>query len=126
MRTSPCLRQDLLTAGRRYTHPPRPAGEERKSATVQTYTRNDALRLLRAINATQSHGRVGAKVWPFVAARVAELEPRTERYDEALWYLLWQGALAAEESAVHVAEDAPFGYSAYALTETAIRMLEGY
>lgn len=69
MRPSPCLRQDLLTAERRYTHPPRPAGGERKNATVQTYTRNDALRLLRAINATQSHGRVGAKVWPFVDRR---------------------------------------------------------
>jgi hypothetical protein len=93
----------------------------------QTFTRSDALRLLRAINATQSHGRVGARVLPFVAAREAELGPRTERYDEALWYLLWQGALAAEEESVaYVAEDAPFGYSAYALTETAIRMLEGY
>ena len=91
---------------------------------MQTYTRSDALRLLRAVNMTQSHGRVGARVLPAAAARTARLAPETERYDEALWYLLWQGALAADEDAAAVPVGGPFGYSYYALTATAVRMLE--
>jgi hypothetical protein len=89
-----------------------------------TYTRNDVVRLLRAVNMTQSHGSVGARVFPAAAARVAGLEPGTERYDEALWYLLWQGALAADESVVAMPIGRPFGYSSYHLTATAIRMVE--
>ena len=91
---------------------------------MHTHTRSDALRLLRALNMSQSHGSVGAKVWPFVAARDAGLRPATERYDEALWYLLWQGALAADDRVLGVAAEMPFGYSSYALTATAVRMLE--
>jgi hypothetical protein len=91
---------------------------------VLTYTRNDAIRLLGALNTTQSHGHVGARVFPAAAARTAWLEPGTERYDEALWYLLWQGALAADESVLAIPIGRPFGYSCYTLTETAIRMLE--
>src|SRR5688500_12562168 len=67
-----------------------------RRGTMLTYTRNDAIMLLRAVNSTQSHGHVGARVYPAAAARAAWLEPGTERYDEALWYLLWQGALAAD------------------------------
>jgi hypothetical protein len=89
-----------------------------------TYTRNDAIRLLRAVNMEQAHGSVGARVFPAAAARVAGLEPGTERYDEALWYLLWQGALAADESVVAMPIGRPFGYSSYHLTATAIRMVE--
>jgi hypothetical protein len=91
---------------------------------VLTCTRNDAVRLLRAVNMSQSHGSVGTRVFPAAAARMACLEPGTERYDESLWYLLWQGALAADESVVAVPIGRPFGYSSYLLTETAIRMLE--
>jgi hypothetical protein len=92
---------------------------------VLTCARNDALRLLRAVNMTQSHGSVGARVFPHMAARTAWLEPGTDRYDEALWYLLWQGALAADESVLAVPIGRPFGYSSYLLTATAVRMLEG-
>jgi hypothetical protein len=92
---------------------------------VLTCTRNDALRLLRVVNMTQSHGSVGARVFPARAARTAWLEPGTDRYDEALWYLLWQGALAADESVLAEPIGRPFGYSSYILTATAVRMLEG-
>ena len=89
-----------------------------------TYTRNDAIMLLRAVNSTQSHGHVGARVYPAAAARAAWLEPGTERYDEALWYLLWQGAFAADEGVLAIPIGRPFGYSSYVLAQTAIRMLE--
>jgi hypothetical protein len=88
----------------------------RRSA-VRTCARNDAVRLLRVINMTQSHGSVGARVVPVEAAREAWLEPGTERYDEALWYLLWQSVVAMPIGR-------PFGYSSYHLTATAIRMVE--
>jgi hypothetical protein len=52
---------------------------------VHTCARSDALRLLHAVNMTQSHGSVGARVVPAWAARTAWLEPGTDRYDEALW-----------------------------------------
>jgi hypothetical protein len=91
---------------------------------VPTCARNDALRLLRVINMTQSHGSVGARVIPVEAAREAWLEPETERYDEALWYLLWQGALAADVDMLAAPVDRPFGYSSYILTAAAVRMLE--
>jgi hypothetical protein len=73
---------------------------------------------------SQSHGSVGSRVVPAAAARAAWLEPGTERYDEALWYLLWQGALAADESVLAVPIGRPFGFSSYVLTKTAVRMLE--
>jgi hypothetical protein len=73
---------------------------------------------------TQSHGSVGVRVVPAWAARTAWLEPGTDRYDEALWYLVWQGALAADESVLAVPIGRPFGYSSYLLTATAVRMHE--
>ena len=52
---------------------------------MRTCARRDALRLLRGVNMTQSHGSVGVTVVPAWAARTAWLEPGTDRYDEALW-----------------------------------------
>jgi hypothetical protein len=63
-------------------------------------------------------------VFPAAAARAAWLELGTERYDEALWYLLWQGALVAADSIAAVLLGRPFGYSSYLLAEAVIRMLE--
>lgn len=91
---------------------------------MRTCARSDALRLLRVINMTQSHGSVGAKVVPSDAALVAWLVPGTDRYDEALWYLLWQGALASDEGVLAVPTGWPFGYSSYTVTATAMRLLE--
>jgi len=58
-------------------------------------TPNDAVRLLLATQRPQAHGRVGSIVFPSAAARSAGLRPGTERYEEALWALVWEGALAA-------------------------------
>jgi hypothetical protein len=65
---------------------------------MPTCAMSDALRLLRAVNVTQSHGSVGTRVVPAGPARTAWLEPGTDRYDEASWHLLWQGALAADHT----------------------------
>jgi hypothetical protein len=73
---------------------------------------------------TQTHGSVGVRVVPVEAAQTTWLEPGIDRYDEALWYLLWQGALAADEGALELPIGMPFGYSFYVLTTTAVRMLE--
>ncbi len=84
----------------------------------------DALRLLRAIDAEQAHGRVGASVFAFTAARSAGLQPGTERYEEALWRLVWEGALTVNECVPpEVVARLPFGRAPYKLTPTAIRIL---
>ena len=63
-------------------------------SAMGAYPGGDSVRLLRAINAQQAHGRVGSIVFPLAAARSAGLVPGTERYEEALWALVWGGALA--------------------------------
>ncbi len=86
--------------------------------------RDDALRLLRAIDTEQAHGRVGSPVFAFAAARSAGLRPGTERYEEALWRLVWEGALTVDEHIpTEVAAMLPFGRAPYRLAPAAVRML---
>jgi len=61
------------------------------------YLGADPVRLLRSINAQQAHGRVGSIVFPFAAARSVALVPGMGRYEEALWNLVWEGAMAVNE-----------------------------
>ena len=92
---------------------------------MRACARNDALRLLRAINMHQAHGRVGATVFAFDVTEGVELGPCTERYEEAVWYLLWEGALTANAcTPLDVAARIPFGMAAYRLTREATIMLE--
>ena len=85
----------------------------------------DAMRLLRAINAYQAHGRVGFGVLPFAVAGAAGLEPATEPYEEAVWRLLWEKALTANECfPPQVVAGLPFGRASYRLAPAALRMLE--
>ena len=85
----------------------------------------DAMRLLRAINAYQAHGRVGSDVLPCAIASAAGLQPGTERYEEALWQLLVAGALKVSGRVpLEVAAGWPFGRAPYRLAPAAIRMLE--
>ena len=87
--------------------------------------KGDAMRLLRAIADEQAHGRVGATVFAFAAARSAGLRPGTERYEEALWRLVWEGALTvAEHVPPEIAARLPFGRAPYRLTSAAVRLLE--
>ena len=89
------------------------------------YAQGDAVRLLRAIAAEQAHGRAGATVFAFAAARSAGLRPGTERYEEALWALGWGGALAVDGCVpVEAAAGLPFGRAPYRLAPAAIRVLE--
>ena len=84
----------------------------------------DAVRLLRAIDTEQAPGRVGASVFAFAAARSAGLRPGTERFEEALWRLVWEGALTVDEHVpAEVAAKVPFGRAPYRLAPAAIRML---
>ncbi len=83
------------------------------------------MRLLRSINAQQAHGRVGSIVFPFAAARSVGLRPGTERYEEALWGLVWEGALAVDGFVpLEVAARLPFGRAPYCLAPAAVRLLE--
>ncbi len=89
------------------------------------YPGNDSVRLLRAINAQQAHGRVGSIVFPFAAARSAGLRPGTEGYEEALWGLVWGGALSSDGCVpLEAAARLPFGRAPYRLAPEAIRLLE--
>jgi hypothetical protein len=86
---------------------------------------DDAMRLLRAINTEQAHGRVGSLVFAFAAARSSGLRPGTERYEEALWRLVWEGALTvAEQVPPEIAARLPFGRAPYRFTPAAVRLLE--
>jgi hypothetical protein len=86
---------------------------------------DDAVRLLQAINMEQAHWRVGSLVFAFAAARSAGLRPGTERYEEALWRLVWEGALTvAEHVPPEIAARLPFGRAPYRLTSAAVRLLE--
>ncbi len=68
---------------------------------------------------------MGFNVLPFLVAVAAGLEPGTERYEEALWRLLWEGALEVNEYLTpEVAARLPFGRAPYTLAPAAIRMLE--
>jgi hypothetical protein len=90
-----------------------------------TYPGGDAVRLLRSINTLQAHGRVGSIVFPSAAARSAGLKPGTERYEEALWGLVSEGALEVDGLVpLEVAARLPFGRAPYRLTSAAVRLLE--
>ncbi len=99
-------------------------GEEERSVSAYD-AQDDALRLLRAIDLEQAHGCVGSVVYAFAAAHSAGLQPGTERYEEALWCLVWEGALTvAEHVPLEVAARLPFGRAPYRLSPAAARLLE--
>ena len=76
----------------------------------------DAVRLLRVIDAEQAHGRAGATVFAFAAARSAGLRPGTERYEEAL--------TVNDHVPLDLAAKLPFGRAPYRLSPAATSMLQ--
>ena len=113
----------LASAVRREDVAPAPNVDGRN--TMGAYPGDDSMRLLRAINAQQTHGRVGSIVFPFAVARSARLRPGTERYEEALWGLVWEGPLAVNGCvSLEAAARLPFGRAPYRLAPTAMRLLE--
>jgi hypothetical protein len=96
--------------------------------TIHAQARSDGLRLLRTINDTQAHGREGARADPTRAAQEAGLNVGSERYQDAMAYLIEQAALLGD---VHmpfdddVGDQHPHGYAFYFFTRRALVLLEG-
>ena len=90
-------------------------------------TSNDALRLLRAINDAQTHGEEGARADPARAAHEAGLEVGSERYREAMAYLIEEAALLGDEhtSIDEEGDQHAHGYASYFFTRRALKLLEG-
>ena len=96
--------------------------------TIQAQTRSDGLRLLRKINDTQAHGQEGARVYLPRAAQEAGLQIGSERYEDAMAYLLEQAALLGDEriaSDEDVGDQHPHGYALYFFTRRALKLLDG-
>ena len=93
---------------------------------MRAQTRIDALRLLRAINDTQAHGREGVRADPTRAAHEAGLEVGSERYQDAMAYLLEEAALLGDEHTAFEDEgdQHAHGYASYFFTGRALTLLE--
>jgi len=99
-----------------------------QKTTIQAQTRSDGLRLLRTINDTQAHGQEGARVYPPRAAQEARLQIGSERYEDAMAYLLEQAALLGDERMAFeedVGDQHPHGYALYFFTRRALKLLDG-
>ena len=96
---------------------------------MQARTRSDGLRLLRIINDTQAHGQEGARAYPPRAAQEAGLEVGSERYEQAMAYLVEQAALLGDARMAFHDEDVgdrhPRGYALYLFTRRALKLLDG-
>jgi hypothetical protein len=95
--------------------------------TIKARARSDGLRILRTINDTQAHGEEGARADPTRAAHEAGLDVGSERYQEAMAYLVEEAALVGDE---HTAFDDEgdqhaHGYASYFFTRRALELLEG-
>jgi hypothetical protein len=64
---------------------------------MRARTRTDAIRLLRAINVTQAHGEEGARLDPQVRLVRGPGRVGSERYREAMSYLIEEAALLGDE-----------------------------
>jgi hypothetical protein len=98
----------------------------RGRTTIKAQARSDGLRLLRIINATQAHGEEGARADPTRAAHQAGLDVGSERYKDAMTYLIEQAALLGDEhTAFDVDDQHPHGYASYFFTRRAVKLIEG-
>ena len=95
---------------------------------IKAQARSDGLRLLRTINDTQAHGEEGARADPTRAAHEAGLEVGSERYQDAMAYLIEQAALLGDAHMTFgddVGDQHPHGYAFYFFTRRALKLLEG-
>jgi hypothetical protein len=95
---------------------------------IRARARSDGLRLLRTINQTQAHGEEGARANPPRAAHQAGLDVGSERYQDAMAYLLEQAALLGDAHMAFgddVGDQHPHGYASYFFTRRALALLEG-
>lgn len=87
--------------------------------------RDDGLRLLRLMNANQAHGSEQTPVSPAQAAMDLGLDLGSDRYEEALRFLLDEEALNPEERFGEVPAGWPPGGSlVYQITPRGFEMLE--
>lgn len=89
--------------------------------------KSDGLRLLRCINDTQAQGQEGSRVDPPRAAQEIGLEVGSERYHDALRYLVVEAALLGDEhTATEAGTQSPgyVGHAVYFFTRRAVRLLE--
>ena len=95
---------------------------------IRARARSDGLRLLRTINQTQAHGEEGARADPTRAAHQAGLDVGSERYQDAMAYLIEQAALLGDAHMAFgddVGDQHPHGYVSYFFTKRALTLLEG-
>ena len=95
---------------------------------IRARARSDGLRLLRTINQTQAHGEQGARADPTRAAHQADLDVGSERYQDAMAYLIEQAALLGDAHMAFgddVGDQHPHGYASYFFTRRALALLEG-
>ena len=98
----------------------------RGRTTIEAQARHDGLRLLRTINDTQAHGQEGARADPTRAAHEAGMDVGSERYQEAMGYLIEEAALVGDE---HTAFDDEgdqhaHGYASYFFSGRALKLLD--
>ena len=96
--------------------------------TIRAQARNDGLRLLKTINDTQAHGQEGARADPSRAAHEAGLDVGSERYQDAMAYLIGQAALLGDARMAFdddIGAQHPHGYASYFFTRRALKLLEG-
>ena len=95
--------------------------------TIRARARSDGLRLLRTINQTQAHGEEGAQADPTRAAQQAGLDVGSERYQDAMAYLIEQAALLGDAHMAFgddVGDQHPHGYASCFFTRRALTLLE--
>jgi hypothetical protein len=95
--------------------------------TIRAQARNDGLRLLKTINDTQAHGQEGARADPSRAAHEAGLDVGSERYQDAMAYLIGQAALLGEAHLAFgddVGAQHTHGYASYLFTRRALVLME--
>ena len=98
----------------------------RRRTTIEAQARSDGLRLLRIIDDTQAHGEEGTRADPTRAAHEAGLDVGSERFQDAMAYLIEQAALLGDEhTAFDVGDQHPHGYASYFFTRRAVKLLEG-
>jgi hypothetical protein len=98
----------------------------RRRTTIEAQARSDGLLLLRIIDDTQAHGEEGTRADPTRAAHEADLDVGSERYEDAMAYLIEQAALLGDEhTAFDVGDEHPHGYASYFFTRRALKLLEG-
>ena len=95
--------------------------------TIKARARSDGLRLLRTINDTQAYGEEGARANPTRAAQEAGLDVGSERYQDAMAYLIEQAALLADARMAFdgMRDQHSHGYASYFFTKRALTLLEG-